>query len=440
MAQQWQIRRGTNSENNDFTGAVGEVTMDIDRKELRLHDGSTQGGTIIGRNYKSNCITEISQDIKLELNAGTLTLKAGSKIYVPNGVGVFDIRNITADQTYTQATNGQYLLFARQDMSIWGDLTSNATSGTTPPAGTGTFYNTTTNSIDWYSSGTYNERHYSFPFALITVSNGVITSIDQVFNGFGYIGSTVFVLPGVKGLIPDGRNDDGALKNTSILQTSVAILDVQDVSRADVVIFIKSDHTLQAWGRDGGNVASLVTKPAVAPVTYCRAYIEDENLWYHSYATTTWEARDGTDEIVEICAVTTDVNRRITNFRPKTTFHAIDYNEADFVVDFQRPTVQNNYTWYRKYKSGWVEQGCLNCSLPAQGVNASSTATFTLPITMNSNIYHTTWARVVDGGNSYELTQTFIERSTTNVKVFFFSTVATAGASTVDISVSGMAA
>lgn len=29
----------------------------------------------------------------------------------------------------------------------------------------------------------------------------------------------------------------------------------------------------------------------------------------------------------------------------------------DYVVDFQRPTAQNNYTWYRLYKSGWVEQG-----------------------------------------------------------------------------------
>ena len=30
---------------------------------------------------------------------------------------------------------------------------------------------------------------------------------------------------------------------------------------------------------------------------------------------------------------------------------------ADYVVEFQTPTAENNYTWYRKYKSGWVEQG-----------------------------------------------------------------------------------
>ena len=36
-------------------------------------------------NYTTNRILEIPQDIKLELNNGTLTLKAGSKVYVPNG-------------------------------------------------------------------------------------------------------------------------------------------------------------------------------------------------------------------------------------------------------------------------------------------------------------------------------------------------------------------
>ena len=47
MAKQWQIRRGTTAENNDFTGAIGEVTMDTTTKGLRVHDGSTQGGFMI---------------------------------------------------------------------------------------------------------------------------------------------------------------------------------------------------------------------------------------------------------------------------------------------------------------------------------------------------------------------------------------------------------
>ena len=33
----------------------------------------------------SNCITEIPQDIKVELNNGIITVKAGSKVYIPDG-------------------------------------------------------------------------------------------------------------------------------------------------------------------------------------------------------------------------------------------------------------------------------------------------------------------------------------------------------------------
>lgn len=30
---------------------------------------------------------------------------------------------------------------------------------------------------------------------------------------------------------------------------------------------------------------------------------------------------------------------------------------ADAVIEWQAPTAANNYTWYRLYKSGWLEQG-----------------------------------------------------------------------------------
>lgn len=48
MARVLQLRRGTNAENNLFTGAVGELTVDTDNEVLRIHDGSTVGGTTIG--------------------------------------------------------------------------------------------------------------------------------------------------------------------------------------------------------------------------------------------------------------------------------------------------------------------------------------------------------------------------------------------------------
>lgn len=48
MVKQVQIRRGTTAENNEFTGAQGEITMDTDKNQIRLHDGVTQGGIPFG--------------------------------------------------------------------------------------------------------------------------------------------------------------------------------------------------------------------------------------------------------------------------------------------------------------------------------------------------------------------------------------------------------
>lgn len=37
--------------------------------------------------------------------------------------------------------------------------------------------------------------------------------------------------------------------------------------------------------------------------------------------------------------------------------NGVPQDAVDYVVAMQRPTAENNYAWYRKYKSGWVEQG-----------------------------------------------------------------------------------
>ena len=47
MAKQLQLRKGTATEHDTFTGANGEVTVDTTNKTLRVHDGVTVGGTIL---------------------------------------------------------------------------------------------------------------------------------------------------------------------------------------------------------------------------------------------------------------------------------------------------------------------------------------------------------------------------------------------------------
>ena len=53
----------------------------------------------------------------------------------------------------------------------------------------------------------------------------------------------------------------------------------------------------------------------------------------------------------------------------------------DVVVDWQAPTAENNYTWYRKYSSGWVEQG-------GHVSDSSGDGSVSLPIAMLDTNYY----------------------------------------------------
>lgn len=181
--------------------------------------------------HLSNCLLEVPQDIRLELSDGVLTLKAGSKIYVPNGKGssgefLYDVVTTSADISRNNAVGmtGD-VFFYYQNGVIQFTTLNNTSSGTTPPS-SGLFYNTGTNSVDYYNSGSLAIAKYSLPLCVCSVSNGTITGIKRVFNGIGYIGAEFFVLPGVKGLIPNGFNPDGTANNIeftldTILRNSV---------------------------------------------------------------------------------------------------------------------------------------------------------------------------------------------------------------------------
>ena len=54
---------------------------------------------------------------------------------------------------------------------------------------------------------------------------------------------------------------------------------------------------------------------------------------------------------------------------------------SDYVIEYQMPTAENNYTWYRKYKSGWVEQGgCI-----PQGFGEAIYVEFPIPMATDHN-------------------------------------------------------
>ena len=238
MSRQIQIRRGTKNQHASFTGAIGEVTMDTTNKTLRVHDGVTVGGNeMLSRrgfySYITDCLTEIHQDINLEFSDGTITLKAGSRTYIPNEGDLFTAYDFKNNVTRSGAVSKPSFLVALFDktsgafVQLFTISIDNACSGVTDTLVSvkqHLWYDTANNVLRYYGNdGVTNSYYTSFPLAIVNGEGSAITSLDQVFNGFGYIGSTVFVLPGVKGLIPNGRNEDGTLKNFTMNNTIVRI-------------------------------------------------------------------------------------------------------------------------------------------------------------------------------------------------------------------------
>lgn len=198
--------------------------------------------------YITNCFTKIPQTINIELNNGTLSLKKNSKVYVPNGVGIFDEQIITNDINITETNNGQYMLFVKaSQVSVDFISISNTVSGSTAPGTIYTvWYDTTNNTIKLFlDNPTTPARTESLPVAIFTVSNGSISSIDYVFNGFGYIGSTVFALPGITALIPNGKDPDGRLNNTIVTTDTVKTLTNPSNISSNLLYVIKPDGTIE---------------------------------------------------------------------------------------------------------------------------------------------------------------------------------------------------
>jgi len=70
LAKQLQLRNGTTTEHNTFTGAVGEVTVDTTKDTLVVHDGVTAGGHPVAA--KANADGTISLIKKDGTSAGTI--------------------------------------------------------------------------------------------------------------------------------------------------------------------------------------------------------------------------------------------------------------------------------------------------------------------------------------------------------------------------------
>jgi len=129
MSTQVQYRRGTAAQNDAFTGALAEITVDTTNSTLRIHNGVTPGGSgnLATVAYVDNAIGALSADsisngtsnVKVLSSGGNVAITVGGSGIVTfaaagilnnMGNGVGNIGNTTGqfNTIFAKATSAQY--------------------------------------------------------------------------------------------------------------------------------------------------------------------------------------------------------------------------------------------------------------------------------------------------------------------------------------------
>ena len=109
MPTQVQLRRGTDTQTGSFTGAAGEITVNLTNDSIHVHDGSTAGGFELAR-------ADLSNAEGTTVTAGTGVTKSGTELSIGQDVATtanVTFNNVDVDGTLaiggTTTTSGSIL-------------------------------------------------------------------------------------------------------------------------------------------------------------------------------------------------------------------------------------------------------------------------------------------------------------------------------------------
>ena len=244
----------------------------------------------VGSNSGYTAIAEI--DITAQVQTGSVESTADDYDYIQGaGQDIFDEVVISSDTKLGGGWNDERLVFTRKDSSISFEQIVHSHSGNSQPTENYRYllwYDTNTNFVKYSNDyGATWTSGFSLPIAKVTTGTGAISSIDQVFNGFGYIGHTYYMLPNVKFLRSNGLNTDGTYKNTENEYV------VNSVETKTITYSVPNAVLFSASGKIELGITSQVyevenTLPTPAN-SYERVYVRSENQWYyHTAGGTSW--------------------------------------------------------------------------------------------------------------------------------------------------------
>lgn len=98
--------------------------------------------------------------------------------------------------------------------------------------------------------------------------------------------------------------------------------------------------------------------------------------------------------------------------------------DLDFVIESQMPTAENDYTWYRKYQSGWVEQGGAYTGNPLGTVSVNLLIPFSdtnYSVTITQGLYAAEYADIRDRYIKSKTKNSFVTSSASSVRFTWFA-------------------
>lgn len=347
----------------------------------------------LNKSQITNCLLEVPQRIKYTLENGTLTIKAGGVVIVPYGTedktadlpkgATFINENFKVYHTqYTEDAdgNGKFFVWAelRKDLDIITNETisltglliglddnngdgfwsaANFSSGSSfpsSPQNTDVFYHVTNNRVyfynqsQWVTTDLAGNDFLIFPPIKFTGVNKQIVSVDQVFNGMGYIGSTVWVDKGVKGLAPNGRNADGSLVNEEVVTDKLYVRNFAFTNLTSIPFVLW--HELA----DGNAITS--TKPIIdnKNIVYEQSVMPTSTIFRWIDTANNQIIFKNPEDPIEtlhkpykikniLLAEGMITNNKITSFAPKLPFRATDENDIDGMLKMVNNRLLDGY-------------------------------------------------------------------------------------------------
>jgi len=219
-----QFRRGTTTQNNNFTGTAGELSVDTTLDTLRIHDGSTAGGFAL---LKETGVSNLTLNAQAEIRLGDsnssnyVALKSAATVssnlvftlpsadgsagqaLVTNASGVLSFAAAGATVTADTSTNTNFLLYfasttsgaltaVKQDSGlIYNPSTGSLSSAVFIGNLTGTASIATT--VTLVASNTTNSSHFPLFSDTATGNEAARTDTGFTYNpSSGTLTSTVF--------------------------------------------------------------------------------------------------------------------------------------------------------------------------------------------------------------------------------------------------------